>query len=225
MSNLEFYMATNSGSGCGLQINANGNSNVYFEIAKQTPGTTQQNKSFDWKNKSFFGLNENEINKVVDWGKFVMTQGNENEIKFPHLNSSQPKNIIFKYQQFNGKFQVAISSMPATSNNQQNKPANPQNTAKTFNCSIEQFSLIIKCLEGNIKSKLVSSGVYDSVILDTSYAVLKKQMFLPKMNIGEKIFTEKKDPNNPNFTQREFLLIVDISYNATTKQMIYTCQK
>ena len=35
MSNLEFYMATNSGSGCGLQINANGNSNVYFEIAKQ----------------------------------------------------------------------------------------------------------------------------------------------------------------------------------------------
>ena len=55
--------------------------------------------------------------------------------------------------------------------------------------------------------------------------VLKKQMFLPKMNIGEKIFTEKKDPNNPNFTQREFLLIVDISYNATTKQMIYTCQK
>ena len=72
---IEFYMATNSGKGSAVQIKTNGNSEVFFEIANQTPGTSQQNKSFDWKNKSFFGFNVQETSDIIDWFKWVMTQG------------------------------------------------------------------------------------------------------------------------------------------------------
>ena len=50
---IEFYMATGNGKGSAVQVKANGNSEVYFEMANQTPGTNQQTKSFDWKNKNW----------------------------------------------------------------------------------------------------------------------------------------------------------------------------
>ena len=218
---LEFYMANNAGKGSAVQIKSNGNSEVFFEIAQQTPGTTQQSKSFDWKNKLFFGLNNQEMNDVIDWFGFVVNQGADNELKFPHLASSQPKNIIFKYTNYNGKFQIELNVFPANKQNNQQ----PQNSGKVFYFNLKQFALVVKVLRGNIENKLNSTGLYDSLILDEGYNVLKKQMFLPKMQFNEKICTEKKDPNNKSLVLREFLLIVDITYNATTQQMIYIVKK
>ena len=221
---LEFYMATNAGKGSGVQLHANGNSEVFFEMAQQTPGTNQQSKSFDWKNKSFFGLNNQEVCDVIEWFKFVITQGADNELKFPHLASSQPKNIVFKYQNYQGKFQVVLSVFPANQNNHQGQ-TNPQNGSKMFCFNLKQFTLVTKVLKGNLEKKLNSTGLYDSLILDEGYNILKKQMFLPKMQVNEKICTEKKNPENKNLVIREFLLIVDVTYNATTQQMIYVVRK
>lgn len=217
---IEFYMATNSGKGSAVQIKTNGNSEVFFEIANQTPGTSQQNKSFDWKNKSFFGFNVQEMSDIIDWFKWVMTQGAEQEIKFPHLSSSQPKNIVFKFQNYNGKWQIALSVFPANQNNQNQIPS------KMFAFSIKQFNLVVRVLEGNLSGKLMSSGLYESTVYDaTTNEQIMKKVFLPKLNVNEKICTEKKDPNNNKLVIRDFKTIVDVIYNSSLSHFIYFVKK
>ena len=51
--------------------------------------------------------------------------------------------------------------------------------------------------------------------------VINKKTFLPKMNAGEQLCSEKKDPNNHNLVIRDFKRITDVIYNSTTQQFIY----
>ena len=213
---IEFYMATGNGKGSAVQVKANGNSEVYFEMANQTPGTNQQTKSFDWKNKSFFGFNNQEISDIIDWFNWALTQGAEQEKKFPHLSSSQPKNIVFKFQNYNGKWQIVLSVFPANNNQNNNIPS------KMFAFSIPQFKMLEKVLLGNLQNKLVSTGLYESIIVEAATNnVINKKIFLPKMNVGEQICSEKKDPNNHSLVIRDFKLINSVVYNSTTQQFIY----
>ena len=82
--------------------------------------------------------------------------------------------------------------------------------------------MLEKVLLGNLQNKLVSTGLYESMIVEAATNnVINKKIFLPKMNVGEQICSEKKDPNNHNLVIRDFKLINNVVYNSTTQQFIY----
>ena len=199
--NKEFYRASSSGKGSGIQMKLLGDDRLSWEIANQTPGTNMQNKSYQWKEKQFFILNTGELTKILLWYKNLDNSG-EMEIKFPHLKSSAPKNISFIAGFYNNKKQITLKVF--------NQQENPKVKLHTFNFSIEEFEEIVLYLEENIRSRM-RSNLFNSSIIDLKTNEEKpKSIGMPKMAVGEAIKFKEN-----------FSVIKNVAYDIYEQKIIY----
>lgn len=217
---LEFYKATANGSGSAVQLKSNASKNLYWEITNQTPGTTHQTKSFDWKSKQIFELSLEELQKLINWSNWAMSQAQPQELKFPHLASKMPKNIIFKYQNYNNNWQIALTVMPSGAKEPTNQDPNVQQISKVknYNFSLEQFSVITAVIKGHIGTYTCNNGLLKSVLIKSSDNTVYKTVDSPKLDKGDFVICEKKDGNG---IKKEFLEITTCGYNYVSEQMEY----
>lgn len=219
---VEFYIATNNGKGSAVQIDTNPKGDLFWEITNQTPGTTMQNKSFDWKTKQMFVLDVKELSDIVTWYNWVITQPNEHELKFPHLASKHPKTIIFKYNMYQGKPQIQLMVLPAQQQNQQQQQQGQQSSnMKMFNFKLDQFNSVVKVVNGVIANSLHKTGLYESMIIDRNGQIVKKSLFLPKLSPGDNIKFEKPNPQNRDLIITEMYKVIGAIYNYTKEMFEY----
>lgn len=98
--------------GVCLQITTTGTGNLIFTVAHQC-GIENNLPKFDYQNViklGFSDLEAAEISLMIK--RQLMSGGFDAELKYPHLQAKNPKNIIFKFNQYNGKLQCNFGIYP-----------------------------------------------------------------------------------------------------------------
>lgn len=98
--------------GVCLQVMPTSTGDILFTMAHQY--TVENNlPKFDYKNAVKVGFSDLEAAKIcLAIERQLMSGGYDDELKFPHIASKNPKNIIMKFSQFNNKVQCIFGIYP-----------------------------------------------------------------------------------------------------------------
>lgn len=98
--------------GVCLQIAITNNANLIFTLAHQI-GIFNNLPKFDYENSVKLGFSDLEASEIALMIKRqLMSGGFDAELKYPHLSAKNPKNIVFKFNKYNGKTQCSFGIYP-----------------------------------------------------------------------------------------------------------------
>lgn len=86
---------------------------LIFQGAKQAGTVNDKNgkmlPKFDYNTKLYFSFSETEMANIVLTLNKLFFQPAEIELKFPHMAGKEPKNIVLKFNLYQGKLQCGFS--------------------------------------------------------------------------------------------------------------------
>ena len=99
--------------GVCLQITTTGTGDLIFTVAHQC-GIENNLPKFDYQNSLKLGFSDLEAAEIALMiRRQLMSEGGfDAELKYPHLQAKNPKNIVFKFNQYNGKLQCNFGIYP-----------------------------------------------------------------------------------------------------------------
>lgn len=101
-----------NGDGVCLQLTTTITGNLIFTVAHQC-GIENNLPKFDYQNAMKLGFSDIEASEIALMIKRqLMSGGFDTELKYPHLQAKNPKNIVFKFNKYNGKLQCNFGIYP-----------------------------------------------------------------------------------------------------------------